>query len=183
MKKILTISLIALGLAAFVGFGAYKIFENASAFEEKANPAKAEKPEDKNSPYATKEEEVREQTGTIRGIEYTLKIPENAEEKDIVSIMHKMTHQKVRSQNKWGAIPMIPETVQTVLDTIHASSFDHKVKLQDIAEKWKNEDFSSIDKDHNYFWTLQGGTVGEAYGIMNKEEEEAFIQNNFKQAE
>lgn len=78
---------------------------------------------------------------------------------------------------------MMPETVQPVLETIQASSFDHREELQNIAEKWKKEDFSSIDKDHNYFWTLQGGTVGEAYGIMNKEEEEAFIQNNFKQAE
>ncbi|WP_425470803.1 DUF6241 domain-containing protein [Siminovitchia terrae] len=27
--------------------------------------------------------------------------------------MHKMTHQKVRAEEKWGAIPMIPETSTT----------------------------------------------------------------------
>lgn len=92
-----------------------------------------------------------------------------------------MTHQKVKAKEKWGAIPMIPDTINQVYNIVENSEFEQKDELLAILRKWKKGTFSEIDDDHNFFWTYQGGTVGEAYGIMSKSEEETFILNNFKE--
>lgn len=100
-------------------------------------------------------------------------------EAEIIDIIHKMTHQKVKAEDKWGAIPMSGHTVSQVLEFLDKSNFASKEYLIDIAEKWEQGDFQTVDNDHNYFWHWQGGTVGQAYGIMISAEEEEFIKNNF----
>ncbi len=93
--------------------------------------------------------------------------------------MHKMTHQKVKAKDKWGAIPMIPETIDKVLTIIEASDFKQKYELKNIVSGWQKGEFDNIVEDHNYLWGLQRGTIGQAYGTLNKTEEETFIINNF----
>lgn len=126
-------------------------------------------------------EQVKENTKEIEGISYKITLTDQSSIDAVISTMHKMTHQKVLADEKWGAIPMTDDTIKQV-DTIIANShFDIKDDLLHILEKWKNGDFSTIDEDHNYFWKYAGGTIGEAYGILSPEEEATFIQNNFKQ--
>ena len=97
-----------------------------------------------------------------------------------MATMHEMTHQKIKASEKWGARPMIKENIDTVYDIIEENDFEHKVILLQIADRWKNGDFSRVDKDHNAIWRLQGGSVGEAVGIMSEEEERRFVQEKFK---
>ncbi|WP_326977095.1 DUF6241 domain-containing protein [Bhargavaea cecembensis] len=48
-------------------------------------------------------------------------------------------------------------------------------ELLGIIAKWERGDFSEADKDHNYIWDLQDGTLGKARGLLGKEEELKFI--------
>lgn len=118
-------------------------------------------------------------TAKIEGGKTVLSINEHSNEEAVIQAMHEMSHQKVKAKEKWGAIPLTQNTANTVYDIVKNSDFKHKDQLLDIAGRWKNGDFSSIVQDHNYFWDLQGGTIGKAYGELSKAEEETFVLNNF----
>jgi hypothetical protein len=183
LKKVLIITGIVAGLVIAFGYGTYKILDNADRYEEENSDIEAQTvaaPEEKDdSPYGTKQEEYQEQTKNIGGQIFELELNDATTEGEIIEIMHKMTHQKVKAEDKWGAIPMSEHTVTQVLEFLEKSNFASKEDLKEIAEKWKNGNFQSVDQDHNYFWAWQGGTVGRAYGIMTSGEEEEFIKNNF----
>jgi hypothetical protein len=46
----------------------------------------------------------------------------------------------------------------------------------DILNRWAEGDFSRADKDHNAIWNVQGGTIGEATGVMSPEEEQQYLE-------
>ncbi|WP_281357898.1 DUF6241 domain-containing protein [Sporosarcina jiandibaonis] len=92
-----------------------------------------------------------------------------------------MTHQKIQAGEKWGAIPMIQEHIDIIYEIIDANDYPRKDVLLPIVSRWKDGDFSRVDKDHNTIWKLQGGTIGKAYGIMSEEEERWFVIKNFKE--
>ena len=117
----------------------------------------------------------------ISGIETELDINHSSGQSEVMAIMHQMTHQKIQATEKWRATPMIQENIVAVHDIIEANDYEQKDMLLQIVKKWKSGDFSSVDKDHNAIWRLQGGTIGEAYGIMSEEEERWFVINNFKE--
>lgn len=123
--------------------------------------------------------EDSEQTDKIGGIQYDIGIDNSSSEYKVIEVMHKMTHQKVKADEKWGAIPMMPDTINRVYEIVNNSDFDRKDQLLAILEKWKAGNFKEVDDDHNYFWQYQDGTVGEAHGILSKAAEETFILNNF----
>lgn len=174
MKQILVISAVSVCVLLLAGYGGYQYLVNK---HEKENLEVKEKAD----AAGITEEEFIEQTQQIEGISYKVDLDENSTQEEVIDVMHKMTHQKVRAEQKWGAIPMIPETINDVYEIVSKSSFERKESLLEILERWKSGDFSKADEDHNYFWTYQGGTVGKAYGIMSKNEEVEFIKNNFKE--
>ncbi|MFD1174492.1 DUF6241 domain-containing protein [Oceanobacillus picturae] len=108
-----------------------------------------------------------------------LDIDENTDQIKIMDIMHQMTHQKVKAQKKWGYIPMHPKTVSQVYNVVKDSNFERKTDLMDILEDWKSGDFSHVDRDHNFFWESQEGTVGKAYGLQTLPGEIQLIKQNF----
>lgn len=134
-----------------------------------------------NSPYATTEDETKAQTGFIDGIEQTIQHDAIATYDAALDTLHKMTHQKVTAEDKWGAIPMIKANVLAAKEQIAQLTIKEREELLEILAKWEKVDFSEVDHDHNYFWNKQGGTIGKAYGIMSEEQEKAFIENNFKE--
>jgi hypothetical protein len=48
-----------------------------------------------------------------------------------------------------------------------------------ILNKWRDNDFSQADYDHNSVWSIQSGTVGRATGILSYEEEMEFIKQYY----
>jgi hypothetical protein len=152
-------------------FGVYKVLNNVSNYEKKQSAIES-RLED--------EQESEEQTAYIGGIEFETGLTNKSYELDVINVMHKMTHQKVRSEDKWGAVPMTLEIINEVISVIESNNYDNKDDLLRIAKKWKDHDYEDIVQDHNYFWALQDGTIGEAYGILSATEEEEFIKNNFK---
>ena len=171
MKKFLiwTVSIISMGVLLAAGF-----FWAAGHLSErlKGEPAAAE------APKTPAEKERLEQTGYIGGSQLDRNMLES--EYEVYNVMHQMTHQKVKADDKWGAIPMTQENIDAVHKALIDSQFTYKKDLLHIIEKWQNNDFSAADEDHNFFWELQGGNVGKAYGLLSPEEEQEFIQNNFE---
>ncbi|WML40039.1 DUF6241 domain-containing protein [Neobacillus sp. OS1-2] len=132
------------------------------------------------SPEKKAETESKEQTQFIGGIQYDTGLTAESSQDAVIDVMHKMTHQKVKAEDKWGAIPMSQDTISQVSEIVSTSTFERKGDLLKILDRWKNGDFSHADDDHNYFWSYQGGTIGKAYGTLNNDEENEFIKNNFK---
>ncbi|MCM2532168.1 DUF6241 domain-containing protein [Neobacillus pocheonensis] len=111
--------------------------------------------------------------------------PMDMSEDAVLDAIHKMSHQKVESDQKWGAIPLTPERVNRLIAVVenNQSNYVHADLYLIILERWAKNDFSHVVQDHNDIWGLQGGTIGKAYGISTPAEEEAFIKDNFKIAQ
>lgn len=100
-------------------------------------------------------------------------------EDKVLETMNRMTHQKIEAKEKWGFVLMSEKNIEIVYETISESHYENKEILLEIATKWLNGDFSEVDKDHNTIWGLQGGTIGEATGLLTEEEENKLIRYNF----
>lgn len=120
-----------------------------------------------------------DQTAKIEGVALKLEVSAEPKEAEILSILHKMTHQKIKADKKWGAIPLVEKTVDEAYELVKTNKTKNHDVLLAIVTKWKNKDFSSVDDDHNTIWTIQGGNTGRATGKMNETEERKFIINNF----
>ncbi|MBM7605411.1 hypothetical protein JOC75_003434 [Metabacillus crassostreae] len=97
-------------------------------------------------------------------------------EEDILNYMHGMSHQKVIAEEKWLHYEMTSERIQYLINEIESGDYENEEKYLSILNKWKEGDFSEADKDHNIIWRLQGGTVGEATGVMSAEQEESYLE-------
>ncbi|MEH7306439.1 DUF6241 domain-containing protein [Neobacillus drentensis] len=178
MNKVLIIIGIILTVLIGVKYGGFKLVDNGAESGKKQEKVEAKAVQD--TVNKEKKEVDKQQTAKIGGVQYDIGIDDSSSQDAVIEVMHKMTHQKVKAKEKWGAIPMIPDTINQVYNIVENSEFEQKDDLLAILDKWKKGIFSKVDDDHNYFWTYQGGTVGKAYGIMSKSEEETFILNNFE---
>lgn len=92
--------------------------------------------------------------------------------------IHGMSHQKVKASKKWGFYEIHPSRIQWLLEGLDKVELDREATYREILKKWNNENFSSIDVDHNTVWSLQNGTVGKATGILSAGEEQAYVNSN-----
>ncbi|MEV5112953.1 DUF6241 domain-containing protein [Peribacillus frigoritolerans] len=191
-QKVLLISGISAVALFGVGGASFKIMENSTEYEKaqlvmEAREAKEqiereredEKIEAKREAKA-KAAELEAKTAIYDGIEFETGLDEGSTETEVMDVMHKMTHQKVRSQDKWGSIPMSPKIIEEVYKIVDSSDFQHRDRLLSIAARWRDFDFSTIVQDHNFFWEDKAGTVGKAHGTLSRAEEVEFIEVNFK---
>ena len=91
--------------------------------------------------------------------------------------IHKMAHQKVIANTKWGFHEITDERINWLIEGLTVLTLEHADVYQDILTRWAAGDFSRVDKDHNIIWKLQGGTIGEATGILSAEEEKSYIED------
>lgn len=172
-KKLLFASIATVFIAAIAVIGfSYSDHSKTNSFSQFLFNKNGEK-------VATVSDEKSAGTSKVGGSKTKLSISEQSSEADVIQAMHEMTHQKVKADQKWGAVPLTANTAEAVYTIVENSDFKHKDDLLKIASRWKKADFSEIVSDHNYFWGLQGGTIGKAYGKLSKIEEQTFVLNNF----
>jgi Family of unknown function (DUF6241) len=106
-------------------------------------------------------------------------LPNKMKEEQVQNVLHKMSHQKVRAEKKWGFIPLTRERVDRLIEVVKVNQFEHSDVYLDILNDWKDSNFSSVDVDHNAIWVLQNGNVGKATGILSIEEEIQFIEQHY----
>ncbi|OZM58351.1 hypothetical protein CIB95_01920 [Lottiidibacillus patelloidae] len=96
--------------------------------------------------------------------------------------IHWLSHQKVKADMKWGELQITTERIERLIEVVEANNYNYKYEEMylEILNAWKNNDFSQADKEHNFIWELQGGTLGEATGLLTEEEEQAFIKLHFE---
>ncbi len=181
MKLVLIVTGIILAVLIGVKYGGFDLINNGAESVSVKKQEKVESQAAQDTVHNKKKDVDKQQTAKIGGVQYDIGIDDNSSQDAVIEVMHKMTHQKVKAKEKWGAIPMIPDTINQVYDIVENSKFEQKDDLLAILDKWKKGIFSDVNEDHNYFWTYQGGTIGKSYGIMSKSEEETFIKNNFNE--
>lgn len=116
----------------------------------------------------------------INQAKIALNIDHSPSEKDILEIVHNMTHQKVRSEEKWGFVQMTEVNLLAVKEVLQMNpAVNQNIDMLAIVTKWLNNDFSNIVADHNSIWKMKDGSVGKAYGILSPKEEEDLIKEQF----
>lgn len=129
--------------------------------------------------------ETYEETGALDQVDglHHVGLTSKSSEAKILEVMHQMTHQKIAANQKWGAVPMTTKNIEQLESIVSTSEKIQSDKVQKellgFIENWKHGDFSEADAEHNYIWTLQGGTLGKARGLLSKEEELEFIREWF----
>lgn len=179
-KKIAGITGIVVGVIGVGSFTFYKVLENSHEYEKKEAALAGGMPEHQYDKIKEDKEESEKQTAKVGGVASGTGLTNDSGEYEVISVMHKMTHQKVASDDKWGAVPMTSANIDKVINVVETNDFEYEDNILNILDKWKRGDFDAIVQDHNYFWGLQNGTIGKAYGIMSEKEEAKFIENNFK---
>ncbi|PGZ59899.1 hypothetical protein COE58_17475 [Bacillus cereus] len=98
-------------------------------------------------------------------------------EDEIISTMHRMVHQKVKSSEKWGFIEMTNKEIHSAKAAVESSTnFKHKSKLLATLERWEKGDFSQTVEEHNFLWEIQGGDTGKATERLSPEEEKQYVK-------
>lgn len=101
-------------------------------------------------------------------------------ENELLEILHKMTHQKVRAQKKWGYIQMTEVNLIAVKEVLEENPIlNENINMLEMVNTWLNNEFSNIVADHNSLWGEKEGTVGKAYGRLSQAEEEALVKEQF----
>lgn len=95
---------------------------------------------------------------------------------EILKYIHGMSHQKVIAKEKWIHYEMTSERIQFLISVVKSGSYENGELYLDILNRWAEGDFSRADKDHNAIWNVQGGTIGEATGVMSPEEEQQYLE-------
>ncbi len=106
--------------------------------------------------------------------------PDDMSEYRIQNAIHHMSHQKIKSDKKWGAIQITDQRIDRLIEVIERNDYQNEFLYLDILNNWKQGDFSEADREHNQIWRLQGGTVGEAKGLLTAKEEKEFIKKHFR---
>ncbi|WP_456273111.1 DUF6241 domain-containing protein [Bacillus sp. AK031] len=94
----------------------------------------------------------------------------------IQQYIHAMSHQKVEADKKWSFYRMTDERILYLLGELDKGDYKHEQIYRDILIKWHEGNFSEADHDHNEIWTMLGGTVGRAEGLLSNEEEQAYLR-------
>ncbi|MCQ6275676.1 hypothetical protein JMM81_11975 [Bacillus sp. V3B] len=168
-KKIVTILLVVIGI--FIVFVAFNLSNKQTVtVTEKNQPTSEGQPDG-----GTFIEIQEERTESIEA-----ELPKDISEEQVQQIIHNMSHQKIRAEDKWGFTPLTLERVERLLEVVNANQYEQADLYLDILNRWKEADFSQADRDHNAIWRLQNGTIGEATGLLTIEEEQELIKKNFK---
>ena len=167
-------SIWSIALLLLIGFGTYGLYLHFSTDKIEGSVVSVEGEAIDKSIEASKRTE-NETEVDISKIDY-----EYWHEYRVISTMHEMTHQKVRADEKWGAVQMTAERIDMLYNIVKYSTYGNKDTLLEILSKWKAGDFRTADEDHNALWRLQDGTIGKATGILSEEEEQEFIEKTFK---
>lgn len=104
----------------------------------------------------------------------------NMDEDTALMTLNQMTHQKVKAEEKRGAVEMTKKNIKEMLIIVKDSDYINKDFMERMLEKWLEGDFNTIVTDHNAILDAQNGTIGEAYDYMSDQEEKAFVKEVFR---
>lgn len=111
-------------------------------------------------------------------VDIEAEMPMDMLESSVQHAIHIMSHQKIKADRKWGFLQITPQRIDRLIEVVEANSYQYEATYLSILYAWKEGDFSRVDQDHNAIWKLQGGTIGEATGVLSLQEEIEFLEEN-----
>lgn len=93
--------------------------------------------------------------------------------------LHKMTHQKVKAEIKWGSLEITKERINNMLTTAEKSDYQYKDFYIETLSAWQQGDFTNAVQVHNVIWKSQDGSIGIATGLLTEKEEMEYKAKHF----
>lgn len=162
-------------MAGFV-YVIYNDFSSANEPDETEEPMETEEVEDSEEEEPVlldgpRDDELNPFNTKIKQEEMT--------ESTIRDYIHKMSHQKIHAEEKWGLIEITAERVEWLLESVDKTKeqIEHKDVYTKILTRWADGDFSQAVEDHNTIWTMQGGNIGKALRLLTEDEEAAYLES------
>ena len=93
--------------------------------------------------------------------------------------IHKMTHQKVKAEIKWGSLEITKERINNMLTTAEESVYQYKDFYIETLSAWQRGDFTNAVQVHNVIWKSQDGSIGIATGLLTEREEMEYKAQHF----
>ena len=93
--------------------------------------------------------------------------------------IHKMTHQKVKAQVKWGSLEITEERINNMLTMAEESVYQYKDFYIETLSAWQRGDFTNPVQVHNVIWKSQDGSIGIATGLLTEREEMEYKAQHF----
>lgn len=181
--------MLVLGIIVVIGgivFVSFPHIENArtnlveeSAKHQSKNSGSADSSESVESIEPEPEEEPKE----VRKFAHAVRddsIPYKPGEESFIQDVHEMTHQKVEAKDKWGALEAKEENINALLAILDETDFAEEEYFRNVLTTWKAGDFSSAVEIHNKIWNDQDGYNGMAERLLTPEEEQEFVEINFR---
>ncbi|MBP1969886.1 hypothetical protein J2Z83_001994 [Virgibacillus natechei] len=173
MRKTLKIfTLTSLGIASAIGITVSIYSIGSSAITSADSIDEKQVQQVKNNANSDEEKEENPFGGYIQ--------QKDLSDKNFNDYIHYMSHQKVDADNKWGFYQITDERVNWLLEGLDKTlvNLEGEAEFRNILERWKENDFSEIDKEHNLVYESRGEpTTGKATGILSEAEEMEYIQN------
>ena len=93
------------------------------------------------APTGEKVVQVHEQTKKVES-EFPLSMSENS----VQQAIHNMSHQKVISNKKWGALPLTAERVKRLIQVVEANQkkYENEDLYLSILKNWDKGDFDNV---------------------------------------
>lgn len=94
-------------------------------------------------------------------------------DEDYINYIHKMSHQKVSADVKWGFYKITDDRINWLFEGLNKTkqTLSHKELYRNILIRWDEGDYSNVVNDHNELWKIQGGSIGKAKEKLNAEQE------------
>ncbi|WP_033542103.1 DUF6241 domain-containing protein [Planococcus sp. CAU13] len=174
MKSILKVLLISVVVLAVLGGAGYWFVQSLAV-----------KDEDKISAIVEELEQVED--GTVQAASGSAKETEELaegglEETQLQTYLHRMTHQKVTADKKFGAIEMSEANISNLLKIVEVNYnyYEHSEFYEEMLTAWQNGNFSNAVNVHNTIWKWHNGNVGRATGLMTPEQEAEYVEKHFR---
>lgn len=172
MKTVLRtiiILLVSLAILAGAGYWAYKSLTASDEQQISSAAEAAEEALDQEAVEQSPQDGLPVETVGLNEAQFQVKL-------------HQMTHQKIEATEKRGAIEMTPERIDEMLKILRANegAYDQYEFYEEALTAWEQGKFSNAVNVHNTIWEWHKGTVGRATGMMSKEREAEFVENNFR---
>lgn len=95
--------------------------------------------------------------------------------------IHRMTHQKVRAEHKWGHLRITDERIDEMISLLEQYDVPDRTFLHEEMLNWKNGDYSNSVEIHNTLTQISDYSVriGKTYGLLQPAEEQRFINQKY----
>src|SRR5699024_2782927 len=162
-KAVWTLFVLIAGLTLGFAF----IFVSDVSKQENSDEAIDEMAEesDKEKEKAAAPEKVSAEGKALNPFGAEVKQDEMTEAK-IMDYIHKMSHQKIHAEEKWGFIEITDERIDWLLESLEETTeqLEHKNVYEQILRRWQSSDFSHASRTITPFGNCKAAMSEKRFG-------------------